>query len=122
MTIREAITAADSLRPNTLADAAKLQWLRQLDGQLRAGVVALHTADGAPGTGADVSTADDTALLAEEPYSALYLYWLMAQTDLALGEIARYDNDMLLYNSAAAEYAAHYKAQHMPVRRGQFCV
>ncbi len=70
--------------------------------------------------GADISTQDDTALLAAEPYSALYLYWLMAQTDLALGELTRYSNDMLLYNAALAEYAAAYRAAHAPRPRGQF--
>lgn len=59
-------------------------------------------------------------LLADGPDEALYLYWLMAQTDLAEGELTRYANDMQLYNAALAEYAAHYKAAHRPLARGQF--
>ncbi|MCI2048042.1 MAG: hypothetical protein LKJ90_10075 [Faecalibacterium sp.] len=133
MTVREAIRRADALRPNTVSDEEKCLWLAQLDGLLRREVVAQAggtQTENAPGgetenaeaknSGADNSTLDDATLLAAEPYSALYLYWLMAQTDLTLGELARYGNDMLLYNAALAEYAAAYRAAHMPRPRGQF--
>jgi hypothetical protein len=120
MTIREAIDQADALRPGTLPEAVRVQWLAQLDGTLRREVLALHEADAAAGTGADVSTLDDTVLLAAEPYGALYLYWLAAQTDLAEGELARYANDMQLYNAALAAYAAAYKSKNRPLARGQF--
>ena len=36
MTAGEAIAAADALRPNQYSTAQKLQWLRRLDGQIRA--------------------------------------------------------------------------------------
>ena len=39
---------------------------------------------------------------------------------LAEGELTRYANDMQLYNAALAEFAAHYKAAHRPLARGQF--
>ncbi len=122
MTIREAIDRAAELRPDTLSEEAKRQWLAQLDGVLRRQVLALHSGDGAGGAGADTSRQDDTVLLAEEPYSAVYLYWLMAQADLAEGELTRYANDMLLYNAALAEFAAAYKNRNLPLQRGQFVI
>lgn len=123
MTIREAIARADALRPNAVDTAVKAAWLCQLDGTLRRSVTALHqpAADEAAG-GADRAGAGDgdAVLLADGPDEALYLYWLMAQTDLAEGELTRYANDMQLYNAALTEFAAHYKAAHRPLPRGQF--
>lgn len=119
MTIREAIDRAAALRPDTLSEEVKRQWLAQLDGVLRRQVLALHEG-GAGAAGADTCAQDDTALLAGEPYSVLYLYWLMAQADLTEGELLRYGNDMQLYNAALAEYAAAYKRENRPLARGQF--
>ena len=123
MTIREAIDRADALRPNTVAETEKYLWLAQLDGALRRQVHNQHETEGEENrAGADLMQADDTVLLAKEPYSGIYLYWLMAQIDLALGELTRYNNDMMLYNMALTEYAVDYKRTHLPVGRGQFKV
>lgn len=124
MTIQEAIRAAEVQRPGAVSDEMKLQWLRWLDGELRRSVVALHQPDEAVNArGADLAAnpTAETVLLATGPDEAIYPYWLMAQTDLAEGELTRYANDMQLYNAALAEFAAHYKAAHRPLARGQFC-
>ena len=125
MTIREAIGRADMLRPNALSQQTKVLWLRQLDAGLRRSVTALHEPDdveydGLPAPGADLATDCEGELLAGEPDSALYIYWLTAQADLAEGEIARYAHSMQLYNAALADFTAHYKAAHRPLLRGQF--
>ena len=121
MTIREAIDRVDGLRPNAVSETEKRLWLAQLDGAVRRQIHGQHEDNQAVG-GADVKQGDDTVLLAEEPYTNLYLYWLMAQVDLALGELTRYNNDMMLYNLALTEYAVDYKRRHLPVKRGQFTV
>lgn len=121
MTIREAIDRVDAMRPNTVADTEKYLWLAQLDGALRRQVHDQH--EPVPEddcAGADIAQEEDSVLLAKEPYSGMYLYWLMAQIDLALGELARYNNDMMLYNMALTEYAVDYKKTHIPAKRGQF--
>lgn len=121
MTIRQAIDRADELRPNALSDEMKLLWLAQLDGVLRGQILARHSGADPAGPGADApGAADGTVLLAPEPYSAVYLYWLMAQVDLALGELTRYTNDMKLYNGALEDFAVWYKTHHRPVPQGQF--
>lgn len=126
MTIQEAIRAAEAQRPGAVSGEMKLQWLRWLDGELRRSVVQLHQPPQDPAwaaRGADLASpaTAETELLATGPDEVLYLYWLMAQTDLAEGELTRYANDMQLYNAALAEFTAHYKAAHRPLARGQFC-
>ncbi len=120
MTIREAIDRAGEMRPDTLKEETKRFWLAQLDGMLRREITALHEAGGDGTTGADIAAADDTVLLAAEPYSGIYLYWLMAQADLAQGELTRYANDMQLYNAALSALGAACKNQNRPLPRGQF--
>lgn len=124
MTVQNAIDMADALRPNTIPEPIKAGWLATLDGMLRDGVVAQHQPQGTPtiGTGADVDASPLTELLAQEPYQQMYQYWLCAQIDFALGEIARYSNSMALYNSALDAFTAAYKQGHIPVERGQFRV
>lgn len=121
MTVREAIDRADTLRPNMVSESEKRVWLAQLDGAMRRQIHGQHEqAEGAGAAGADKNQEDGTVLLAQEPYTGIYPYWLMAQIDLALGELTRYNNDMMLYNMALTEYAVDYKRSHLPVKRGQF--
>ena len=122
MTIRQAMDRADGLRPNTVPEAEKRLWLAQLDGAVRRQIQGKHEQTDPEQTGADQSQADDTELLVAEPYADVYLYWLMAQVDLALGELTRYNNDMMLYNMALTEYAVDYKQTHVPLLRGQFAL
>ena len=121
MTIREAIDQADVLRPNTVSETEKHVWLAQLDGTVRRQIHDRHEnpADD-PAVGADRAQDDGTALLVGMPYTGVYVYWLMAQIDLALGELTRYNNDMMLYNMALTEYAVDYKRSHLPRQSGQF--
>lgn len=118
MTVREAIEQADAMRPNALPRSQKTAWLAQLDAALRRDVVVLH--ENPPEGGADIAADEDGLLLAGRADEGVYLSWLMAQADLAEGEMTRYNNDMLLYNTALAAFAARYKAGHRPLRRGQF--
>ncbi len=122
MTIQQTIDMVDALRPNTIPEKIKIGWLVALDATLRQSVVALHEAEGSPtlGTGADLDPSPAGQLLCGVPYHEIYQYWLIAQIDFALGEIARYSNSMALYNAALDAFTAAYKAGHRPIKRGQF--
>ena len=65
--------------------------------------------------GYDLTTPRDTELLAEEPYTDVYIYYLMAQIDLGNAEIAKYNNDKALYNSAYLTYSDYYTRTHKPL-------
>lgn len=123
MTVREAIDRADTLRPNMVSESEKRVWLAQLDGAMRRQIHGQHEqADESSSAGADKNQEDGAVLLVQEPYTGIYSYWLMAQIDLALGELTRYNNDMMLYNMALTEYAVDYKRSHLPVKKGQFAL
>ena len=64
--------------------------------------------------GYDQSTPRDTVLLVPEPYTNVYIYWLLSQIDLGNAEINKYNNDSAMFKAAWNEYSDHYTAEHMP--------
>lgn len=44
-------------------------------------------------------------LMTPSPYHKVYVYWVLAQIDLANSEYDRYNNDLQLFNSSWQEFA-----------------
>ena len=104
---------ADEMRPNNeFSDSLKQNWLRECDARLRKTVVDFDD------VGADTAWAEglayDTELLAQEQFAPLYVHWLCAQMDLALGEVARAANEMQLYSDYVQEFAAWMRRRYAP--------
>ena len=62
----------------------------------------------------------DTPLLAPDACSALYVYWLCAQMDLALGETARAVNELQMYSDYVQEFAAWMRRRYAPAGGAQW--
>ncbi len=122
MTVRQVIDKVDLMRQNQVYDSIKIGWLSQLDGAIRANVINLHEQNESVvlGEGADLAMLESTELLVPAPYDEIYCYWLLAQLDFSMSEIARYNNSMALYNEAYTNFAVAYKRTHKPVERGNF--
>ncbi len=114
MTISEAISQADQLRPNELDSDVKLGWLSAMDGQIYSELLCAH--EGAPASfpGYDAQTPSSTALLIPFPYDELYPRFLAMRIDLENGELERYNNDAMLFNRLWQSTAAHYCRTHSP--------
>lgn len=114
MTVLEAITELDNIKPNNYSQAQKIRWLSRLDGRIRAEIIDAHEGeDGAAFAGYDEeSTA--AVLLAPAPYDDLYLRWLEAQIDFANNEYAKYNNSAAAFNAAYTDFAGHYHRSHTP--------
>ena len=116
MTILEAITRADQIRPNELEPAVKLRWLSTLDGQIYTELLAAH-ADGPERFGGyDGETElQSTELLVPGPYDELYLRYLLMRIDLEHGELERYNNEAAGFNRLWQSFAAQYCKRHQPL-------
>lgn len=116
MTAGEAITRADAVRPNSIAEEVKLQWLRQLDMELRREVLSKNEVGDAYGeAGIDLAPMTQAAvLLVPGDLGAIYVHWLCAQTDLALGELDRYAADAALYNEMRSAFAVSVRQSFAP--------
>lgn len=119
MTIMEAISRIDILKPNSYTEKEKVLWLSTLDGIIKSEIIDTHegyediTFDGYTG-----DTPTETVLLVPPPYDDIYLKWLEMQMDYTNAEYGKYNNSMAVYNEAYQAYARWYNRNHMPLSKG----
>ena len=118
MTIREAIERTDALTHNTYNDYDKIEWLSKLDGMVMRTVISTHTGTVPEFSGYNDETDKSTELLVPEPYSDVYPRWLEAQIHYASGEISKYNNAILMFNTEFEAYQDYYNRTHMPKNSG----
>ena len=120
MTIIQAITQLDSLKHNTYSQNDKVRWLSKLDGMVKKQIIDTHKCGHKViFTSYDENTDINTELLIPAPYDDVYLRWLEAQIDYHNGEYDKYNNAIIMFNTAFEAYAAYYNQHHKPVSRGR---
>ncbi len=120
MKIIEAINRLDTLNFNTYTDDDKVEWLSRLDNMVKKQIIDNH--DGAEQitfSGYTPDTPTDTVLLVPAPYDEVYIRWMEAQIHYHNGEYDKYNNAIIMFNTAFQAYAAYYTQTHLPVRRGR---
>ena len=116
MKIIDAIRDLDKLKHNTYDKGEKIKWLSNVDGMVKRLIIDTHEGgDAVQFTGYDEDTAEDTELLVPSPFDVLYLYWLEAQVDYHNGEFGKYNNAIVLFNTAYQTYADEYHRMHKPL-------
>lgn len=113
MTISEAISQVDELKPNDYSMEQKIKWLNRLDTAIKTEII--DTRDGADQVefnGYTAETPPDTELLVPPPYDDIYIYWLQAQIDYFNGEISKYTNDIAMYNNQYSAFQRYYFRNH----------
>lgn len=122
MTIDGALRLVDETKPNQISDVLKIGWLRQVDQEIYLKLMRTH--ENPPVSTPpdyDEETDRETVLLAPEPYSKLYRFFLELNIDLVNMETAKYQNDQILYNDAMREFARAYHREHTPINPG-YCL
>ena len=115
MKIVEAISRIDGLKHNTYTQGEKIAWLSRLDSMVKRLIIDTHEGgEDVIFTGYDENTDINTELLVPEPFDEMYLRWLEAQMDYANGEYDKYNNSILMYQTAYDGYANYYNRNHMP--------
>ena len=120
MKIIQAIKRLDALIFNTYEQSDKLEWLSRLDTMVKKQIIDTHEgAEDIVFTEYDDSTDPNTELLVPSPYDEMYLRWLEAQIHYHNGEYDKYNNAIIMFNTAFEAYQAHYTRNHLPVVRGR---
>lgn len=120
MKIIEAITGLDAQKFNTYTQPEKIDWLSRLDSMVKKQIIDTHEGgETVFFNGYTADTPSDTVLLVPTPYDDMYLRWMEAQIDYHNGEYDKYNNAILMFNTAFEDYAAYYNQNHMPVNRGR---
>ena len=116
MTIFEAITRLDNLKPNNYTDVDKARWLSELDGKIKAEIIDTH--EGAEDvTYVPYDTDTDTTiveLLAPHPFDEMYLKWLEAKIDYYNAEYGRYNNSITAFDESYSAFERYYNRTHKP--------
>ena len=116
MTIREAINRIDSLKHNVYSTNDKIAWLNRLDSMVKSLIIDVHEGAGYIGFyGYDEETDMDTELIVPAPFDEVYLRWMEAQIDYHNGEYDKYNNAIIMYQTAFDGYANYYRRNHMPL-------
>ena len=117
MTIREAITEADNLKPNMYQDPDKIRWLSRLDRRIYNEILLTHELnDGEtlPEFTGYGETDNEEELLVGEPYDELYIHWLEAQIDYADMEYDGFNAANAVFEGVYSAFRNAYNASHMP--------
>lgn len=117
MTITEAITMADEMKPNTMSKPVKIRFLNEIEGKVHTEILMKHVHTEAEETCPvyDVNTDPGTAMLVPAPYDMLYVYWIMAQIDHLNMEMDKYNNDRALFEDAWNNFGDYWTREHMPL-------
>lgn len=118
MTIAEAISQVNALKPNTYEQSIKVKWLSDLDARIKTQVIDQHKGDVHVFFYGYDENDMDAKLLVSAPYDEMYLHWLSAMIDYHNSDDDRYNNDIILFNNAYEGYKNHYTRTHMPLSCG----
>ena len=117
MTISEAITQLQAVKENQYDDETLVRWISDLEGTLYEDIVKNDEgSEDIPHGRYSVDTDMDTVLMVPEPYSDIYIKYLMAQVDYHNAEMQRYTNSMIMYNVALDAFAGWYNRNNMPLQ------
>ena len=114
MTVQEAISQADALCPNRYSMEDKVRWLNEVDAKIAKEILPRYeTTDTYTAyTVGDISK----TLLAPEPYSVMYVYFLQSKINYADNETDRYNNSSAMFNQAYYDFGNYYNREHTAKR------
>ena len=119
MTIQQALDQADSLKPNMMDRNMKIVFLQEIEQKIYREILLKHEhaeeQEVLPEYDADSDAA--TVLLVPDPYSVVYVYWLLTKIDLQNLEMDKYNNDRALFENAYGEMSDWWNRTYMPVQR-----
>lgn len=116
MTIFEAISKINAIKPNAYPQGIKIWWLDTLDRMVKSKIIDTHEgAESVQYNGYTEDTNLATNLLIPAPYDEVYIYWLEAKIDYSNGEMGRYNNSISMFNTAYAEFERYYNRTFMPL-------
>ncbi|GEM_PF-330561 len=125
--IRHIIESVKSMRDIPLSLAQICACLSELDETIYEDIILKHegatrfmqqTAQGNYTHRAFPYREDTRELIAPERFRKMYVYYVCLEMDLALDEMQRYADDMVLFENAYESFAAYYNENHMPLHNG----
>lgn len=102
MKVRELLESLDAIKPNEIRDDIKLRWVGEVEGRAMCEICKADPTEIKRAVGEE----DELSVL--EPYSRVYLLYLIAMVELAAGDISAYSSVSAEYEKAFTEYGKWY--------------
>ena len=115
MTIQQVLSTVDELKPNSIDEGPKLEWLNEIELTIYMEVILTHQgSEDIKEPCIDRNSDYNTDLIAQAPYDRLYPEYVMCKVDFANREWDSYNNTAAQFSQSYAEYKAWYNRNHMP--------
>ena len=122
MNIQQALDFADQLKPNMMERQLKLAFLTEVE-QLFHREVRMkheHTEEEEVLPEYTEDTDPGTIMLIPDPYSMLYVYWLLMKIDMQNLESDKWNQDAQRFDQAWGTMEDWYTREHMPVTKQMY--
>lgn len=119
MTIQEALDQVDELKPNMMSRRLKIKYLSEIEQLIHGEIVMKHEHTEEQEI-KPVYTEDSdagTELIIPDPYSMLYVYWLMTKVDIQNQEDMRYNIDRAYFENSYETMSDWYTREHLPIAK-----
>ena len=118
MTLQEAIDRVDEMKANMMSVRMKVGFLTEIDQLIHDEIVMKHEHAEALEPKPEYTEDTDplTALIVPDPYSMLYVYWLMSKVDMQNQEDLRYNIDRANFENAYDTMSDWWTRNHMPIQ------
>lgn len=120
MTIMDAISRIDSLKPNRYEQVEKVKWLGTLEKRLVDEIFSRYELKSEEKEAVEnftvynENTPVTTELLAKAPYDELYIHWIEAQINYWNGEYPKYNNSIDMFEEEYKAYRNQFNRTHKP--------
>lgn len=119
MTIQEALDIVDEMKPNMMSERLKFKYLTEIEQLIHDEIVMhhVHTEEQEANPVYSENSSPDEELIVPDPYSMVYVYWLMSKIDIQNQEDARYNVDRAHFENAYETMSDWWTRSHMPIQK-----
>ena len=117
MTLQEALDMLDEMKPNMMKRSLKIKDLNEIEGMIHQEILMRHEHEEDEETLPYYTEETDpgTRLIVPEPYSMVYVYWLMTKADIQNQEDERYNVDRAHFENAYDTMSDWWTRTKMPI-------
>ena len=121
MTLQEALDLTDEMKPNMMSRKSKVKFVEELEQLIFSEILLKHEHSEEYDTKPEYNeeTDEGTELLVPDPYSMVYVYWLMSKIDMQNQEDARYNIDRAQFDTAYLTMADWWNRTYTPISRNR---
>ena len=118
MKLQEAVDITDDMKPNMMKRPLKFKYLTEIEQLIHAEILMRHehTEQQEEAPVYTEETDPETVLIVPDPYSMVYVYWLMSKIDIQNQEDARYNIDRSHFEQAYDTMSDWWTRTYMPIQ------